>query len=408
MRLRQQAQEVLDPLLDLQNTLEKQSVQSWSGEAYAAALATAKEGDAAYSALNYEQALSLYQQSLTAMQAIAGSRQTIFAEQLAAGQAALAAGDSAAADAAFSIAVLLEPTSSEAVQGMERARVLDRVLALLEEGQQLQADGRFDDARAKFQEVQQLDNGNPEAAQALAGIATAQANANFAAVMSRGFAALQAGDPEAAKAAFEQANTMRPGSAEVAAALQQASDQKTLSAITVHINAAQAAEAQEAWAQALAEWNAALVIDANLVTAQEGQRRTQSRTNLDEFLVATIGNPLRLGDAAVHAQTTQVLSDARKLLTPGPRLQQQLSQVDELLALAKRPVNVTIQSDGQTTVTLAGVGVLGMISSHSVDLLPGTYVATGVRQGYRDVRQEFTVGLDGKPVQLTVACTESI
>jgi tetratricopeptide (TPR) repeat protein len=291
---------------------------------------------------------------------------------------------------------------------MERAQVLDQVLALMDEGEALQADSKFDDARDRFQQAIALDPAHEPARQALAGIATAQANQNFAAVMSRGFTALQAGNAEAAKAAFEQAGSMRPGSSEVAAALQQAKDQQTLSAITVQINAATVAEANEDWATALAAWNAALVIDPNLVDAQTGQRRTQSRTNLDNFLTDTIANPLRLGDDAVYAQTEQVLRDATTLLTPGPKLQSQLQQVQAFLARAKVPVDVTIQSDGQTTVTLYGVGELGLLTTKTVSLPPGSYVAVGVRAGYRDVRQEFVVGLDGQGVQITVSCNDTI
>ena len=265
LRFRQQAQDALAPLLDLQETLDKQQVQQWAGDAYTAALTTAQQGDTAYSAQQYEQAIALYQQALTAMQTISSSTADVFAARMAEGTAALAAGDATTADAAFSVAILLDPNSSDAVQGMERARVLDQVLTLMDEGEALQADSKFDDARDRFQQAIALDPAHEPAKQALAGIATAQANQNFAAVMSRGFTALQAGNAEAAKAAFEQAGSMRPGSSEVAAALQQAKDQQTLSAITVQINAATVAEANEDWATALAAWNAALVIDPNPV-----------------------------------------------------------------------------------------------------------------------------------------------
>lgn len=408
MRYRQQAQDALAPLLELQETLEKQQVQQWAGDAYAAALATAQQGDSAYSAQQYEQAIAFYQQALTAMQTISSGTAAEFTSRMAAGAAAMASGDAAAADAAYSVAILLDPNSSEAVQGIERARVLDKVLALMDEGETLQAEGKFDEARDRFQQAASLDPAHDPAKRALAGIATAKANQDFAAVMSKGFAALQSGDAEAAKAAFEQAGKLRPGSTEVAAALQQANDQQTLSAITVQINAANAAEANEDWATALAAWNAALVIDPNLVDAQNGQRRTQSRTNLDNFLTDSIANPLRLGDAAVYAQTEQVVHDATTLLTPGPKLQRQLQQVQDFMARAKVPVDVTIQSDGQTAVTLFGIGELGLLTSKTLSLPPGNYVAVGVRAGYRDVRQEFVVGLDGQSVQITVSCNDTI
>jgi len=80
LRIRQQAQEVLEPLLDLQGQLEKQQVQAWAADAFAAALATAKQGDEAYGAQRYEQALTAYQQGLQALQTIAGQSGTVLAE----------------------------------------------------------------------------------------------------------------------------------------------------------------------------------------------------------------------------------------------------------------------------------------------------------------------------------------
>ncbi|MES2604155.1 MAG: hypothetical protein V4603_04410, partial [Pseudomonadota bacterium] len=63
-------------------------------------------------------------------------------------------------------------------------------------------------------------------------------------------------------------------------------------------------------------------------------------------------------------------------------------------------------------VTLYRVGDMGMFKSQNITLLPGSYTAVGVRAGYRDVRQEFVVALDGtingQPASVTVSCTEAI
>jgi hypothetical protein len=54
------------------------------------------------------------------------------------------------------------------------------------------------------------------------------------------------------------------------------------------------------------------------------------------------------------------------------------------------------------------VGDLGTFTNYTLSLLPGSYVAVGVRAGYRDVRQEFTIGLDGQVPLVTIACSEAI
>jgi hypothetical protein len=103
-----------------------------------------------------------------------------------------------------------------------------------------------------------------------------------------------------------------------------------------------------------------------------------------------------------------VLADAGQLSNPGPKLSQQLQQVRDFLQRVKLPTNVQLQSDGFTTVSLYGTGELGTFTAQTVSLTPGTYTAVGVRTGYRDVRQEFVVTIDGQAPVVTVACDEAI
>lgn len=408
MRQREAAQNTLAALLELQEELEGKQVLDWAPEPFNAALDQARRGDEAYRQQQFIAANTSYQAGVDALQALKDGEAGLFAKSLEDGNAALAAGAAEAATAAFSQALLIDPDSSEAVAGLERAAVLTDVLALLDAGRDLQAANQLEAAREQYQQAQALDPAHPEVGTALQQVNGAIAERDFAAVMSRGFAALQNGNPEAALGAFEQALALRPGSDELAAAMQQARDRQTTDAISVHIDAALMHEDNETWAQAVSEWDAALVIDPNLVDAIQGRERSDSRRKLDEFLQNTINNPLRLAEAEIHAQTTQVLADAARLLQPGPRLQGQMEQIEAFLERALVPVTVQLQSDGMTTVTVYRVAELGLFTNHTLSLLPGAYTAVGVRAGYRDVRQEFVVGLDGQAPIVSVACSEAI
>jgi tetratricopeptide (TPR) repeat protein len=408
MRQREAAQNALQALLELQKELELKQVLGWAAADFNSGIEKAREGDAAYRQQQYLEAANLYQAGVDQLQAIRDGEGEIFARSMAAGSAALLAGDAEEANAAFSQALLIRPDSEEAVAGLERATVLNQVLSLLDNGRNLQAAGQLEAARDLYRQAQQLDSANQDSSRAIESANQAIAARDFSQAMSRGFSALQNGDPDAARRAFEQAGALRPGSSEVAAALQQAQDRQTFTAISVHLEAAQQHEAAERWQQALEAWNQALAIDPNLVSALDGQQRTQSRSNLDQFLETTIANPLRLAEDSIYQQTQQVLTDAGRLPNIGPRLQNQLQQVAGFVERARIPVSVQLQSDGMTQVTLFRIGALGQFTSQTLTLVPGEYTAVGVRPGYRDVRQEFVVGLDGQALSITVACTETI
>ena len=82
--------------------------------------------------------------------------------------------------------------------------------------------------------------------------------------------------------------------------------------------------------------------------------------------------------------------------------------MSRLLKRAVTPVPVELVSDNMTAVTVYKVGSLGNFTNKQLELRPGTYVAVGVRPGFRDVRLEFRVApeIDMQPV--TVRCEEQI
>ncbi|HEY0961826.1 MAG TPA: hypothetical protein VGE69_05665 [Pseudomonadales bacterium] len=409
MRQREAAQTTLATLLELQEELEKKEVLEWAADAFNGAIGQARSGDEAYRQQRFDEANDFYQAGVDALQAIKAGESAMYAALISDGNAALMAGDAETASAAFSRALLINPASSEAAAGLARAGVITDVLELLANGRNLQAGQQLEQARELYRQAQALDAAHPEVGSALRDIDTAIAERDFAAAMSRGYSALQNEDTSAALRAFEQALAMRPGSAEVEAALQQARDRQTFDAISVHIDAALAHEDNEEWAQAVAAWDQALAVDPNLVDAIEGRQRSESRRLLDDYLQNTIANPLRVAEPAIHAETQKVIADAERVLpNPGPRLSSQFQQVKGFLERALVPVDVRLQSDGMTNVTVYRVAELGMFTSHTLNLTPGQYVAVGVRPGYRDVREEFIVGLDGQVPVITVACSEAI
>ncbi len=92
----------------------------------------------------------------------------------------------------------------------------------------------------------------------------------------------------------------------------------------------------------------------------------------------------------------------------GPRLTEQIAQLGRLVELAATPISVQLQSDQITNVTLYRIGVLGVFASKQVELRPGTYTVVGSRDGYRDVRQTFTVRPGRDLPAISVVCVEPI
>ena len=139
-----------------------------------------------------------------------------------------------------------------------------------------------------------------------------------------------------------------------------------------------------------------------------GLTRATARADLDAKLGNLIDNPNLLFRDNVLEEARQLRDAAGAVAEPGPRLEEQKSQLDRLLTLASTPLKVQIRSDQLTEVTVYRVGPLGTFGVKEVELRPGTYTAIGSRNGYRDVRTTFTV-LPGRELQpISVVCSEPI
>jgi ferredoxin-NADP reductase len=62
----------------------------------------------------------------------------------------------------------------------------------------------------------------------------------------------------------------------------------------------------------------------------------------------------------------------------------------------------------ETEVTVRKVAMLGRFKQRQLELRPGTYIAVGTREGYRDVRRTFSINHDSEPPTVIIACTEQI
>ena len=107
-------------------------------------------------------------------------------------------------------------------------------------------------------------------------------------------------------------------------------------------------------------------------------------------------------------QILDVYYTGRAIDPPGPVLIRQLDVLEGLLENSQIAIEIQLVSDRFTEVTLLRIGNLGKFEQQSISLKPGRYVAVGRRSGYREVREEFTVGFGRTPSSVVVRCEERV
>jgi tetratricopeptide (TPR) repeat protein len=226
--------------------------------------------------------------------------------------------------------------------------------------------------------------------------------------MSRGLAALQQGDYAEARAAFEQAGSIRPDSTQVADGLLQVDQAEKLDAFAVHRARAKALEAAEQWEEAAEQYEAVVRLAPNVAFARQGEERCRWRADLARRIAYHLDHPRRLSSDEVLTEARALLAEASGVEPAGPRHREQLAELERLLATAGTFVKIRLESDNLTEVAIYRVGRLGAFLEREIELRPGTYTVVGSRKGYRDVRHELEVVAGESPQPLVVRCEEKI
>lgn len=404
----QQAEQVRDQYDSLYESLDKRAVSEWAPELFASARKHGEEARAQYSARQFKDSLQSFTAGLNELQKAADLAQPTLRAQLEKGNAALVAGQSAAAQAAFSLALKIDPNNAIATKGLKRAGTLDQVAALLASAASEEHSGQLPAAVQHYEEALKLDPDTTVARDGAARVRARISGDQFAAAMSQGLAELSAGKLAQARASFERARALRPGAMEVSDARAQVSQAELRASVAQRREQAEKFEHIERWADALAQYDAALKLDPSLEFARAGHDRTAPRAELARQLDMLVSQPDRLLSAAVRDQARALLAQARKIDPAGPVLRQQIDTVTANVQRFEAPVRIALESDNQTQVVIHRVGQLGVFDHREIDLMPGTYTVMGTRVGYRDVRREITV-LPGKALPpLVVRCEDRI
>jgi tetratricopeptide (TPR) repeat protein len=406
--LERQADELLAGLLTQQRRLAELRSESWGGEQWQRYSELGAAGDDAYLEKDFQAAVASYSEAMALGDELLDRSVQIVDSALAAAQQAFEAGNAEVAIGQYDLVLGLEPEHEAAKAGRARAERLNEVLELVRRGDEQRRAGELDAALTSYRAALAIDADWEAARTASAAVSGELQDAEFERAMSLGFSALAAEDFAAAGERFTAALQLRPQSREAREGRTQAEEGAKLNEIALAEARALAFERRELWPQAIAQYRAALETDPDLQFAIAGLERSEARLSLEAKLTHLIDNPTLLFSDTVLADSRKLLVEATALEERGPRLTEQIDKLDRLVALAAAPITVELRSDQLTEVTLYRMGPLGVFTTRQVELRPGTYTAIGSRNGYRDVRQSFTVVPGRELPPISVICVEPI
>jgi eukaryotic-like serine/threonine-protein kinase len=355
--------------------LEARGAAIWGGGEFVTAKSRAAEAAGAQATGNTDLARDRLAEAGKLLDGVDAAAPGALAAELAAGERALTAGQSALATQAYDLAVRIAPQDAQALAGQVRAR-------------QLAAAAHPNEAPAA----------------AVSGTDPAFGGDLYAKAAGEGFAALGAGRLSEARTAFERARKLRPDGAEASDGLKRVDAAEHSRSFGSLQTRAEDLESDERWDEALAAYSSALRQNASLEFAQQGKARAQARLDLSEALQGFIDRPDRLADAPARTEAQSALNSAQAISSPGPALRLQIARVSALLPEMDKTVRLSLVSDGLTQVSIPEVGSFGGFSRRDVELKPGRYTVIGTREGYREVRRDVTLSPGQQAQTINVTC----
>ncbi|MGI9249035.1 MAG: protein kinase domain-containing protein [Woeseiaceae bacterium] len=402
------AEMILGELLSNFETLEQRGVQRWAGPQFLRAQEHYTDGDKAYLERDYIAAEVHYLDAISVVEPLFERIEPEFEKALSGAQTAFESGDRAEALRLYELAVAITPNSPVALEGFKRTKNLQSVLRLVEQGLEYEEDLELEAAEASFMQAVTIDPLWVPAEEGLARVQRTRTEMEFDQRMSEGLDALASGDYRTARAAFRMAERLIPESREPADGLLQVEQGMQLDNISVLEQEALSLQRDEHWEAVAVTYEEILKVDDNLSFAMDGLSHAREMSALHKQLDEYVSDPDKLSTPSVMQKATLLVVDITRRPDIGPRLAAQRDELSRLLKRAVTPIPVALVSDNLTRVSVYKVGNLGNFTSKELTLRPGTYVAVGIRPGFRDVRLEFRVApeIDMQPV--VVRCEEQI
>ncbi|UCG14132.1 MAG: hypothetical protein JSU72_06615, partial [Deltaproteobacteria bacterium] len=403
-----EAERKLSEFVRLKTDLDSKGAPEWGGEFYAQMMQVGQKADNLLMEGDYTSASSKYMEATAKANELAGQTTETLRRLMDDGRLALAEGEGQTARDKFGLALMIDPTSKVAQHNLERANKVETVMRLLESGKHHERKNNFSFAYADYQEALRVDPESNEARTASARVKGLITEQRFRESMSSGLAAYHRGEYEFAQAELQKAQSFKPSSQEVHAALGQVDEAIRLARIERLQAEALTAEDSEDWERALKLYTAVLQMNQTIQFAVRGKDRSQERLRIDRNIDFYLKKPEFLESDRHLQKAILLLHEAAEIEPKGPRLSRRLDEMNRLVTVAKTPVTVTLESDNLTEVAIYKIGKLGRFEIRQLELRPGTYIVVGARDGYQDVRQEIVVKAGQKQLRVTVKCGAKI
>jgi tetratricopeptide (TPR) repeat protein len=327
-------------------------------------------------------------------------------ENLLRGEQALTKGQKDEAAAAFNAVLEKAPGNEVALRDLKRAETIDRVHALLLQGESLEQQHQYALAAESYQKAFALDGFSAAAQAGQARANRLEKETRFGEAFSAAQAAFKRREWPKAIAELENALKVYPQKPDVQAMLKSARENAHTDAVKKALTKGYAYENDHQWKEAIDAYRETMQLEPENTDAKEGLIRSSTVIRALLQFNQLIENSEQLAKKAEFQAAIREFGRAMDI-KPNYRLpnEESVKQLHALLQSQSTPVEVTFKSDGKTWFSITNYRLPSQMVEATVKMFPGDYSIVGRRAGYRDVLMLLQVRNGTTPPTVTVECT---
>ena len=390
------------------STLGRKHVEKWGNNEFVTLSEEFTAAKLLFETNQFQSALERFQFVLKSFEELDLSSISILEDTINRGWQAIDEERAAIALESFELALQINSENPAANSGQRRALVLEDVLDLYVRGTIAEQEGNLEAALRLFEQALQMDSDFNKAVSAVQSVRQKITARNYRNSISTALIFLENGDLAAAKKAFESALTFRPVSQEALNGLSQTVILIERQTIGSNLALAIQAHEQENWEEASHLYGQVLSMDSTVKPAMEGKKIVDQMMGLESEITGLLERQYRLSSAAVFDYAEDIVAEAEHSFGSSPRLSEHAKELKLAMVAMKVPVRLIVRSDRKTNINIQRVGELGSFDEQILNILPGRYVVTGSRRGFRNKRMEIDVLPRSDLRIVTMICDEPI
>ena len=316
--------------------------------------------------------------------------------------------DYPAARAAIDSALLHQSASEQALSLADKIEQIPDITRLTEAIRVANVENNPQKELALIDELLTLTPDNDNLKQRADDLRKQIADAQFNQAVSQAKQALAAQNTSEVKQALQRAKAIYPSHPDTAEITQALAQLESKQRLTQHLAMAEQAQKADNWSSVTQALTAALKetpADAKLKDRLNTAKRI---VELQQTMTDLLASPYSLSSDALQAKANIALTQSENVVANSPTLKHSAQQLRSTLSAINTPVSVDVLSDGETAVSVRGVGQVGTVKAKTISLRPGKYTFEGKRAGYKSKLVDVTVPLDTDHFQVKVVADEQI